>query len=368
MVEFLVKGNPQYAWIGGLVKPEEAEKIAAFINWTTLVAVTPRPGAEPKEVVTEIKSLGEPINVYKNLNMHPTYTNNWPPEPAIGLDATYSTLFWSLIAFMACWALTIVVMWVFYDYFLKFDTEKEIAEELKITKLTPMQEKVIKFIPLVPLFFVLQTLLGGYMAHLYADPAHSWIVPQSLLPFNVARSFHLNLAILWIAIGWLAGGLFIASLASRGKDFKYPLAVDILWVALVIVGLGGLAGLWLGALGKLPDEWWFWLGNEGREYIEPWHRMQTLALREAGSLVCLANSIFHCSGRALFLRLVTSSRQIMVVICNSRKISHGWNLPCSRHINTNPTRHFRVVVIFRVENTSSCSRRTQHFLKWRFDL
>ncbi|HHG75580.1 MAG TPA: nitric oxide reductase [Persephonella sp.] len=268
LVEFLVKGNPQYAWVGGLVKPEEAEKMAAFIDWTTLVAVTPRPSATPTEGVTTIKSLGEPINVYQSLNLHPTYTNNWPPEPAIGMDATYSSLFWSLIAFMACWALTIVVMWAFYDYFLKFDTHKEVDASLKITKLTPMQEKVIKYVPLVPLFFVLQTLLGGYMAHLYADPAHSWIIPQSLLPFNVAREFHLNLAVLWIAIGWLAGGLFIAPLASGGKDFKFPVAVDILWIALLVVGGGGLIGLWLGALGKLPDPLWFWLGSEGREYIE----------------------------------------------------------------------------------------------------
>ncbi len=268
LVEFLVKGNPQYAWVGGLVKPEEAEKMAAFIDWTTLVAVTPRPSATPTEGVTTIKSLGEPINVYQSLNLHPTYTNNWPPEPAIGMDATYSSLFWSLIAFMACWALTIIVMWAFYDYFLKFDTHKEVDASLKITKLTPMQEKVIKYVPLVPLFFVLQTLLGGYMAHLYADPAHSWIIPQSLLPFNVAREFHLNLAVLWIAIGWLAGGLFIAPLASGGKDFKFPVAVDILWIALLVVGGGGLIGLWLGALGKLPDPLWFWLGSEGREYIE----------------------------------------------------------------------------------------------------
>ncbi|NPA58416.1 MAG: nitric oxide reductase [Aquificae bacterium] len=268
LVNYLVKGNPQYAWLGGLVKPEEAEKMAAFIDWTTLVAVTPRPSAKPKEDVDVIKSLGEPLAVYKTLNIHPTYTNNWPPEPAIGMDATYSSLFWSLIAFMACWALTIVVMWAFYDYFLKFDDQKEYDAALQITKLTPMQEKVIKYVPIVPLFFVLQTLLGGYMAHLYADPSHSWIIPQSLLPFNVAREFHLNLAVLWIAIGWLAGGLFIAPLASKGKDFKFPIAVDILWIALLVVGGGGLIGLWLGALGKLPDDLWFWLGSEGREYIE----------------------------------------------------------------------------------------------------
>lgn len=266
LVEFLVKGNPQYAWVGGIIKPEEADKIADFIDWSTLVAVTPRPGKDPKIETTVVKSLGEPMNLHKSLNIHPTYTNNWPPEPAIGLDATYSSLFWSLVAFMACWTLTIVIMWAFYDYFMKFEEEK--TPSLQITSLTPMQEKVLKYVPLVPLFFVLQTLLGGYLAHLFAEPAHNWIVPQSLLPFNVAREFHLNLAVLWIAIGWLAGGLFVAPLATKGKDFKFPIAVDILWIALLVIGGGGLIGLWLGALGKLPDNLWYWLGSEGREYIE----------------------------------------------------------------------------------------------------
>lgn len=243
LVEFLTKGNPNYAQVGGIIKPEEAEKIAAFVDWTTLVAASPRPGS--------------------NL----TYTNNWPPEPRIGLTASFSSLFWSLVAVMAIWTLTIVVLWAFYDYFMKFNGEKP-EPSLTVSSLTPMQQKVLKFVPLVPLFFFLQVALGGYLAHLYADPSHSWIVPQSLLPFNAARSLHLNLAVLWIAIGWLAGGLFIAPLVTKGKDFKFPIAVDILWIALVIVGLGGLIGIWLGAIGKFPDSLWFWLGNEGREYIE----------------------------------------------------------------------------------------------------
>ncbi len=267
--KYLVEGNPQYAMLGNIVKPEEAEKIVDFIDWTTLVAVTPRPtvGKDVKPVT--ITSLDNEAKVVEeNINAHPTYTNNWPPEPAIKLSHGYSTLFWSLVAFMACWTLTIVVLWAFYDYFLKFNDPKDFEKPIKITSLTPMQEKVLKFVPLVPLFFFLQTVFGGYMAHLYAEPAHSWIIPQSLLPFNAAREFHLNLAVLWIAIGWLAGGLFVAPLASKGKDFKFPIAVDILWIALVIVGVGGLVGLWLGALGKLPDNLWFWFGSEGREYIE----------------------------------------------------------------------------------------------------
>lgn len=243
LVEFLTKGNPNYSMIGGIIKPQEAEKIAAFVDWSALVAASPRPGS--------------------NL----TYTNNWPPEPRIGLTASFSSLIWSLVAVMAIWTLTIVVLWAFYDYFMKFNSEKP-EPSLSVTSLTPMQNKVLKFVPLVPLFFFLQVVMGGYLAHLYADPSHSWIIPQSLLPFNAAREFHLNLAVLWIAIGWLAGGLFIAPIVTKGKDFKFPIAVDILWIALVIVGIGGLIGLWLGALGKLPDNLWFWFGSEGREYIE----------------------------------------------------------------------------------------------------
>lgn len=243
LVEFLTKGNPNYSMIGGVIKPQEAEKIAAFVDWSALVAASPRPGS--------------------NL----TYTNNWPPEPRIGLTASFSSLIWSLVAVMAIWTLTIIVLWAFYDYFMKFNGEKP-EPSLSITSLTPMQNKVLKFVPLVPLFFFLQVVMGGYLAHLYADPSHSWIIPQSLFPFNAAREFHLNLAVLWIAIGWLAGGLFIAPIVTKGKDFKFPIAVDILWIALVIVGVGGLVGLWLGALGKLLDNLWFWFGSEGREYIE----------------------------------------------------------------------------------------------------
>ncbi len=266
LVKFLVEGSPAYAFVGNIIKPEEADKIADFVDWSTLVAVTPRPGAGPQEKSIVITSLGSKEELFKNLNEHPTYTNNWPPEPAIGLDATYSSLFWSLVAFMACWTLTIVVMWAFYDYFMKFEEEKTPSVEIKT--LTPMQEKVLKYVPIVALFFVLQTVMGGYLAHLYADPSHNWIVPQSLFPFNVAREFHLNLAVVWIAIGWLAGGLFVAPLATKGKDFKFPIAVDILWIALLIVGGGGLIGMWLGALGKLPESLWFWLGSEGREFLE----------------------------------------------------------------------------------------------------
>jgi len=42
--------------------------------------------------------------------------------------------------------------------------------------------------------------------------------------------------------------------------------VDVLWTALVIIAVGSIIGLYLGATGRMR-EYWFWFGNEGRELI-----------------------------------------------------------------------------------------------------
>ncbi|MFW2308235.1 nitric oxide reductase, partial [Aliarcobacter butzleri] len=72
-------------------------------------------------------------------------------------------------------------------------------------------------------------------------------------------------AIIWVAIGWLVGGLLIAPIVA-GKDLRFPRLVDLLWSALIVVGIGGLVGIYMGAQGYMRDTW-FWLGNEGRDLL-----------------------------------------------------------------------------------------------------
>jgi nitric oxide reductase subunit B len=88
---------------------------------------------------------------------------------------------------------------------------------------------------------------------------------QKILPFNVLRSMHTQIAILWVAVGWLVGGLLIAPWIAN-KDHKFPWLVDVLWWALLIVAVGSIIGLYMGATGQLRNTW-FWLGNEGRELL-----------------------------------------------------------------------------------------------------
>ena len=239
LTEILVKGDPKRAYPGGFIRPEEAQKIAAFVDSQQLVSSTLRPGRKT------------------------TWSNNFPHEPLIDQDITWFSHKISMWEFLLLWTFTIFVIFLSYEYLFKKDGELEAP--LKITKMFKSQEKLLKYIPIVALLFLVQLILGGYLAHLYFEPTKNFIFPQSLLPFNVIRSMHTQIAILWVAVGWLVGGLLIAPWVAN-KDHKFPWLVDVLWVALLIIALGSISGLYLGATGHMRNVW-FWFGNEGRELI-----------------------------------------------------------------------------------------------------
>ncbi len=241
LVDFLVNGHKEMAWPGGVIRPDEARLIAAFVDWSQLVATTTRPGTER------------------------TWSNNWPGEPLVDQGPVWATHLYTLWEMMALWVGTILVLWIAYDKLLKKRPDEFLEEPLVITKLFPSQEKLLKYVPVVGLFMFLQIVLGGYLAHIYTEPAKNFVLSQSILPFNVMRALHTNLAIVWVAIGWLVGGMLIAPLVAK-EDLKFPWLVDVLWAALLIVGGGGLIGIYLGATGHMREVW-FWLGNEGRELL-----------------------------------------------------------------------------------------------------
>lgn len=241
LVNMLINGDPERAFRGGFIRPEEAIKIAAFIDWSQLVASSFRTGTER------------------------TWTNNWPAEPLIDQDLTFFSHKISLWEFLLLWTLTIVVAFLSYEYLFKKEENEQLEEPLKITSLFNSQKKLLKYIPVVAGLFVVQLFLGGYLAHLYTEPTSDFIFSQEILPFHVMRSMHTQLAILWVAVGWLVGGLLIAPWVAN-RDHKYPWLVNVLWAALMVVAIGSMIGLYMGATGQMRDVW-FWLGNEGRELI-----------------------------------------------------------------------------------------------------
>jgi len=77
------------------------------------------------------------------------------------------------------------------------------------------------FFGVVALLFLVQSFLGGVLAHYRVETgAFYGLDIARWLPYTLARTWHLQLAIFWIATAWVGGGLFLASWVG-GEEPKH---------------------------------------------------------------------------------------------------------------------------------------------------
>ncbi|HWH77754.1 MAG TPA: cbb3-type cytochrome c oxidase subunit I, partial [Candidatus Binatus sp.] len=87
------------------------------------------------------------------------------------------------------------------------------------------------------------------------------------IPSQLVRTWHLQLAIFWIATAYIAGGLLLAPSLGGAEPRGQALGVHLLFGALVVVVVGSLFGELMG-LKQMLGELWFWFGYQGWEYLE----------------------------------------------------------------------------------------------------
>jgi nitric oxide reductase subunit B len=90
---------------------------------------------------------------------------------------------------------------------------------------------------------------------------------SSIFPSNVLRSWHLQSAILWIATAYIGGGIFVSGLLSKREPKGQIGLINFLFIALAVLVFGSLIGQYIGVK-DLLRKLWFWLGNQGWEYLE----------------------------------------------------------------------------------------------------
>jgi nitric oxide reductase subunit B len=226
--------------------PSERQALTAFFFWTSWACATERPGSDV------------------------TYTNNWPHEPLIGNEPTSANLMWSLISIVMLIAGVGALVW--YKAFReREDTlpRAATADPLSKITLTPSMRAVWKYAVVVVGLFVLQTLLGALTAHYTVEGNSFFGIPLAdYLPYSVSRTWHVQLAVFWIATAFLTAGLFLAP-AVGGREPKHQrLGVHVLFGALLVVVLGSLTGEWMSVHRFLGLDVGFWFGHQGYEYVD----------------------------------------------------------------------------------------------------
>ena len=230
----------------GLVgDPKELRQLTAFFAWAAWASVAERPS-----------------KTY-------SYTSNFPYDPLAGNYPTAGSVLYSAISLIFLLGGTALVLLAFGRFpYLGWHRSDGAPPHTAALIATDAQRATVKFMAIAALLFFGQTLIGGATAHYRAEPGSFYGIDLSVLfPSNLLRTWHLQLAILWIATAYVGGALFVAAMLGRNTLPGQKRAIDVLFVAIVIVAVGSLLGEWAGQLQWLSSLW-FWLGDQGWEYLE----------------------------------------------------------------------------------------------------
>ena len=234
---------------GAVTDPTELRRLTAFFSWTAWAAAAQRPGTAH------------------------SYTNNFPYDPLVGNHPTSGALLWSAISLIFLLGGIAIVLLAFgkFSYLGWHGDDTAARSRFAVATpiaITPAQSATLKFMVIAGLLFFAQVLIGGGIAHYRAEPESFYGFDLSTLwPSNLLRIWHLQLAIFWVATAYVGGALFMASALGGGDPTHQRRLIDTLFWALVAVVVGSLLGQWIG-INDLLGEWWFWLGNQGWEYLE----------------------------------------------------------------------------------------------------
>src|SRR5215469_8896989 len=184
--------------------PEDIRKLTAFFSWTAWAASTARPG-------------------------HPySYTNNWPSEPLVDNHATADSVVWSVLSLIALLGGLGLLLGVFGRWnLLGWHGREQQSVSFRAPDevlLTPAQNACAWFFFIMAALFVVQTLLGGATEHYRADVQTFFGIDLGkLLPFNLVRTWHLQLSIFWVATSYLAAGIFLAPMIAGSEPRRQNL-------------------------------------------------------------------------------------------------------------------------------------------------
>lgn len=224
---------------------ERMAKMNAFFFWTAWACVTNRPNSDI------------------------SYTNNWPSEVLVDNKPTSSLILWT--GFSVIMLLIGIGLLVWYYASGKHDEGIEMLKQDPFFGLamTPSMKATLKYFWVVTGLILVQILMGIVTAHYGVEGQAFYGIPLAqILPYSLSRTWHVQIAIFWIATSWLATGLYLAPAVSGHEPRFQRLGVNFLFIALLVIVVGSLIGQWFGIMQKLGLVNNFYFGHQGYEYVD----------------------------------------------------------------------------------------------------
>lgn len=253
-----LSGSEQQSLKAGYVGSEnDIAKLTAFFYWGSWVCSTERPG-----------------KTY-------SYTHNWPYDPDAGNRPETPVIFWTIIGSLGL--VTGLGIVLFYHGRLEklsdrtfLDNSSPLLTHHGVQQFTPTkaQRATYKFFYAAIFVFLFQVLAGVITVHDFVNFTVFFGYDLSdLFPITISRGWHVQLSLLWISACWIGASLFVTPFLSKEpKDHKTYVNI-IFWMTFVLV-VGSIVGIYIGPMGL--TKYWYWLGNQGWEYVEPGKLWQVL--------------------------------------------------------------------------------------------
>ncbi|HET6667920.1 MAG TPA: cbb3-type cytochrome c oxidase subunit I [Intrasporangium sp.] len=221
--QFFGEDSTKYGLKPNLIDdPQQIHEITAFFAWTAWASAAERPGFDY------------------------SYTNNWPMEPRVENGPTADLLVWSGLSLIALIGGTGLLFAIYGRWSRKIGWHSEEAPAIAFRQpgtvgLTLAQRATAWFFFVIALLFLIQTFVGAAAEHYRADILSFFGFDLAqLLPYNLARTWHVQLSLFWTAAGFLAAGIFLTPLISgREPKGQHRIAYALLG-ALAVVVFGSL--------------------------------------------------------------------------------------------------------------------------------
>jgi nitric oxide reductase subunit B len=305
---------------GTVLDADKRTALTAFIWWSSWSAVTNRPG------------------------QHVSYTNNWPHDPLVGNTPPSHLLLWTVFSVLFLIAGIALLGWHHARQRAEAPPALPASDPLAMIRITPSMRATAKYFWLVIALFLAQILLGAITAHYQVEGQDAYgFALSNILPYSLSRTWHTQLAVLWIATAWLGMGLYIGPAISGHEPRFQRFGVNFLFACLLIIVVGAFTGQWLAVMQKLGLDRNFWFGHQGWEYVDLGRFWQLFLFVGLGVWLTLV-------GRALWpaIRKGGESKSIIVLLFLSTiciGLFYGAGLMWGEHTHLSMVEYWRWWVV-----------------------